>query len=174
MVETWLSTTGTEVWLVIVSSLAIYAAVIVAVRVNGLRSFSKMSSFDFAVTVATGSLIATVAATSTSLLNGLIALASIMGGQRLVASARRRLGAGRLVDNTPIVLMAGDRLIEEHLDRTRITPDDLRARLRQANIHRWSDVRAVVLETTGDISVLQGEALEPSLLEGVIGADLVE
>ena len=173
MIETWLATTWTEAGLVVLSSVAIYAAVIVTVRLNGLRSFSKMSSFDFAVTVATGSLIATVAATTTSLANGVVALAAIMGSQRLVAAARRRTGFERLVDNTPILLMAGDRMIEEHMMQARITPDDIRAHVRAANVLDWSDVRAVVLETTGDVSVMHGGELDPSILEGVIGAELV-
>jgi uncharacterized membrane protein YcaP (DUF421 family) len=171
VIEDWLSISMTEVWLVLLSSLIIYLAVILVVRLNGLRSFSKMSSFDFAVTVAIGSLLASVAATSTSLANGLIAVAAIILFQRLVAIARRNTGIEKVVDNQPTLLMLGggdDR--GEHAN-ARITPADLRAKLRAANVTDLSQVQAVVMETTGDVSVLSGTSLDPALLEGVIGVE---
>ncbi|HSJ36541.1 MAG TPA: YetF domain-containing protein [Acidimicrobiia bacterium] len=174
MIEDWLSTSATEVGLILLSSLIIYLAVILVVRLNGLRSFSKMSSFDFAVTVAIGSLVASVAATSTSLTNGIIAVAAIMLFQRLVAAARRNSGIEKVVDNQPILLMAGAEILTDNMRLSRITPGDLRAKLREAGITEWSQVRAVILETTGDVSVLSGESLDPSLLEGVIGVERLE
>ncbi|HLU31305.1 MAG TPA: YetF domain-containing protein [Acidimicrobiia bacterium] len=174
MIDDWLSTSATEVGLILLSSLVIYLAVILVVRLNGLRSFSKMSSFDFAVTVAIGSLVASVAATSTSLTNGIIAVAAIMLFQRLVAAARRNSGIEKVVDNQPILLMAGAEILTDNMRLTRLTPGDLRAKLREAGITEWSQIRAVILETTGDVSVLSGESLDPSLLEGVIGVERLE
>jgi hypothetical protein len=49
---------GTQLASAAIAALGIYLAVIVATRVSGLRSFTKMSAFDFAMTVAIGSLIA--------------------------------------------------------------------------------------------------------------------
>ena len=81
-------------------------------------------------------------------------------------------------DNEPIVLMAGDRILRDNLDKTRVTENDLWGKLREANVLDPSEVRAVVLETTGDISVLHGEAggqaLHPCLLRGVREADRLD
>jgi uncharacterized membrane protein YcaP (DUF421 family) len=170
--EAWLWTDWTQVWLVVVSALAIFAAVITYTRIAGLRSFSKMSSFDFASTVAVGSLMATVAITEASLANGLIGLATIYGAQLLVASLRRRTRVASAVDNTPVLLMAGDRLLEDNLRHARVTQSDVWAKLREANVTHLDQVLAVVLETTGDISVLHGPGpLEPALLEQVKGSE---
>ena len=49
----------------------------------------------------------------------------------------------------------------------RVEEDDLIAKLREANVCDLSDVRAVVLETTGDITVLHGSRLQERLLNGV-------
>lgn len=54
MASEWLTTSWTEAGLVVLSTLAIYVALIIVVRVNGLRSFSKMSGFGFATRIATG------------------------------------------------------------------------------------------------------------------------
>ncbi len=170
-----MATSWREAGLVVVSSVVIFIAVVGITRLNGLRTFSKMSSFDFSVTVATGSILATVAATSSSLTNGIIALATIIGAQRLVARLRRNSSLEQVVDNTPMLLMDGSRVLEANMAKARVTKADLRAKLREANALDLDSVRAVVLETTGDISVLHGGGhLDPSLLEGVIGAERLE
>lgn len=170
-VTDWFASSWSEAGAVVASTVAIFVVVILLTRIVGLRSFSKMSSFDFAVTVAIGSLIASVAATSISLTDGVVALVAIVAFQRVLAMARRRTAVETVVDNRPILLMAGEQMITEHMGDSRITPSDLRAKLREANVTEWSQVRAVVLETTGDVSVLTGDSLDPSLLEGVIGAE---
>ena len=172
MVEQWLSTSWTQVWLVVLSTVAIFAAVIGFTRLGGLRSFSKMSAFDFASTVAIGSTMATVAVTQTSLLNGVIGLATIYAMKLAVALARRQTPIERLVDNNPLLLMSGEQLLEDNLRRANVTKGDVWAKLREANVTRYDQILAVVLETTGDISVLHGEGpLEPGLLEGVEDSD---
>lgn len=175
MVAEWLGTSWQEVGLVVLSTLFVFIAVIVVVRLNGLRSFSKMSSFDFAVTVAVGSLIASVSIGSSSLVNGVVALVVIIGSQRVIALARRKSAIEKVIDNTPKLLMIGDRILEEHLAETRVTRADVRAKLREANVLNTANIKAVVLETTGDISVLHGDTdLNPKLLKGVIGAELLD
>ena len=159
------------------SALAVFAALVVLVRLVGLRSFSKMSSFDFALTIATGAVLASTLLTpSPPLVQGLVALAVLFGLQAAVAWGRRH-GLSAVVDNEPVVLMAGPDLIEENMRRARVTEADVRAKLREANVLRLSEVRAVVMETTGDISVLHGDpdgpALEAALLHGVRDADRV-
>lgn len=58
------------------------------------------------------------------------------------------------MDNSPLLLMDGPTVIEDNLRKARVTRGDLRSKLREANVTRLSQVRAVVFETTGDISVL--------------------
>lgn len=152
----------------VVAATAIYLFVIVATRVAGLRSFSKMSAFDFAMTVAIGSLVASAA-------SGQAALATVAAGvttlyllQAVVAQLRRSRALHGVVDNTPLLLMDGPRILDDNLDAARVTRDDLHAKLREANALTYDRIRAVVLETTGDISVLHGEGpVEPELLRGV-------
>jgi uncharacterized membrane protein YcaP (DUF421 family) len=172
MVELWMATTWTQVWLVVASTVAIFASVITFTRIAGLRSFSKMSAFDLASTVAVGSLMATVAITQASLLNGVVGLGTIYVVQIAVALLRRRTAIEKLVDNDPVLLMAGDRLLDDNLRHARMTKRDVWAKLREANVTRYDQILAVVLETTGDVSVLHGSGpLEPGLLDGVKDAE---
>lgn len=159
------------------SALAVFAVLIVLVRLAGLRSFSKMTSVDFAMTVAVGSIIAsTVLSPSSSLPVAAVGLASIFGVQFAIALLRKHTSwAGKVFDNKPVVLMADGRMLTENLRTTRVTENDVWAKLREANVLDPAEVRAVVLETTGDISVLHGDpagaALHPAVLRGVRDAD---
>lgn len=149
----------------------IYIAVIFLTRICGKRSFSKMSSFDFAMTVAVGSIIATtVLSSSVPLRDGLVGLTSIYVLQISVAFARRNKLVRRLVDNSPLLLMDGSKILEKNLKKARVTKGDLRSKLREANVTRLSQVKAVIFETTGDIAVLHEEdnsEIEPWIMEDV-------
>jgi uncharacterized membrane protein YcaP (DUF421 family) len=172
IISRWLGTSWTEIGVVVVSTFVIFAAVILATRIGGLRSFSKMSSFDFAMTVAVGSIIATTAVTEASLWAGVAGVAALYAMQVTVAVLRRRTGFEEAVDNTPVLLMIDGEFLQDAMRRSRVTESDLRGKLREANALNYGEVKAVVLETTGDISVLHGDSeLDPDLLRGVRGSE---
>ncbi len=77
--------------------------------------------------------------------------------QFAIGLGRRHHQISRVVDNQPLVLMAGQRMLSDNLLQARMTQDDVRAKLREANVYNYESIRAVVFETTGDISVLHGE-----------------
>ena len=140
----------------------IYVAVILFTRLAGKRSFSKMSSFDFAMTVAVGSLIATtVLSPSVTMLQGVVGLAAIYLLQISAAVLRRFNVFKQAIDNSPLLLMDGDKVLHENLKKARVAESDLRNKLRAANVIRLSQIKAVVFETTGDISVLHGDSETP-------------
>lgn len=167
-----LGSSWTVLGAVLVSTVAVYVAVIVLTRLAGVRSLAKMSSFDFAATVAVGSTVAATSLGSTPLANGLLVLALLYGLQYLVASLRRRDLLLGLTENAPILLVAGDRILEGNLRHARVSRAELYSKLRQAGVHQLSQVRAVVMETTGDMSVLRvGEPFDDELLHGIRGVE---
>lgn len=144
--------------------------VVLVVRVIGLRAFSKMTVFDFVVTVAIGSLLAGASQATSwpGYFQATLAMASLLGVQYAVARLRRASDQFEdFVQNSPVLLMRDGMFIEDALKQTRVAKSDLIAKLREANVLEFSSVRAVVLETTGDISVIHGEKLENQILDGV-------
>ncbi|WP_026914012.1 DUF421 domain-containing protein [Christiangramia portivictoriae] len=157
---------------IILTAVGIYIAVIIFTRIAGKRSFSKMSSFDFAMTVALGSMVATtVLSKSVSLWEGVVGIGAIYVLQLFVAILRRFQIVQNTVDNGPLMLMDGQTVLHENLKKARVTEADLRSKLREANVIRLKEVRAVVFEATGDISVLHtdkdNEELEDYLYKDV-------
>lgn len=153
------------------AALAVYLVTIFLTRISGKRSFAKMSSFDFAMTVAVGALIGTsILSPSVPVLNGIIGLASLYFLQHVVGFLRRYEAVDFLVTNKPVLLMKGPHVLKENLKKAHITENDLKARLRKANITSRDHILAVVFETSGEISVLHSgmEAeVEDWLMEGI-------
>jgi len=143
--------------------------VVFVVRVIGLRTFSKMTAVDFVATVATGSLLAGACQATTwpEFAQPTLAISALLGAQFVIAKLRQASdGFEEVVQNEPVILMRDGVIFDAALRDTRVARADLIAKLREANALRFLDVRAVVLETTGDISVLHGDTLEQEILEG--------
>jgi len=149
------NTSWETVMLISASAIGIYLAIILLTRIIGKRSFSKMSSFDFAMTVAVGSIVATtILSSSVKLIEGLVGLTMVYVLQISIALARRNKTVQNIVDNSPLLLMDGEKIISSNLRKARVTEGDLRSKLREANVTQLSQFKAVIFETTGDISVL--------------------
>jgi uncharacterized membrane protein YcaP (DUF421 family) len=155
MMNEWFKFSTDALFAIILTTVGIYLALVILTRISGKRSFSKMSSFDFALTVAIGSIMATVILSkSVSLQDGILALIVIYSIQMLIAFARRYQPIRKIMDNKPTLLMKDGKLIKGSLDKCKVTESDLKAKLREANVIQLSEVKAVVFESTGDISVL--------------------
>ena len=176
----WTAATPAELLMVVFSAAVTYGAILIYTRIAGLRSFSKMSASDFAMTVAVGSLFgSTISTANPTLLLGLAALGALYGGQWLLAYLRQRSSRfGKLVDNEPLLLMHGTTIYDDHLARANVSRNDLYGKLREANAHDFQQVLAVIFETTGDVTVLHAAdpeaTINEALLENVIGADRID
>jgi uncharacterized membrane protein YcaP (DUF421 family) len=144
--------------------------VVLLVRVNGLRSFSKMTNFDFVMTVAIGSLLAGASQSTDwiSFVQTILSMAMLFIVQFTTATIRKKSTTFEsFMQNQPALLMKDGVILHAALKATRVAETDLIAKLREANVLDLTQVRAVVLETTGDISVIHGDSCSDELLQGV-------
>ncbi|MEQ9094705.1 MAG: DUF421 domain-containing protein [Phycisphaerales bacterium] len=147
-----------------------YVAVVVFLRISGPRTLSKMNAFDFIVTIALGSTLATVLISKdVSLAQGVTALGLLITLQFVVtwSSARWRL-IKQAVTGEPVLLLFEGRMLSEAMKRTRVTTDEIRSALRTNGLAAFEQAHAVVLETDGSFSVVPtGERQGNSTLQGV-------
>ena len=141
---------------VLVVGICAYAGLVLILRVSGKRTLSKMNAFDFVVTVALGSTLATVLLSKdVALAEGMLALALLIALQWVVAwAAVRFTGWRRLIKSEPQLLAYRGELNHGALRSERITEDEVHAALRSSGIASVSQVEAVVLETDGTVSVI--------------------
>jgi uncharacterized membrane protein YcaP (DUF421 family) len=151
-----------------------YAGVVALLRLAGKRTLAKWNAFDLVVTVALGSSLATVLLSGrTSLAQGLVGFALLVGLQRLVAwLAVRHPGFRRWIKAEPRLLLRDGRFLHAALREERVTEAEVRAAVRASGYGRLEDVGAVVLETDGTVSVIgRDKAQGGSALAGVRGVD---
>ena len=144
---------------IIINSILIMASLILFIRLCGLKSFSKMTSFDFAVTIAIGSILAsTVVSKSVKLQHGILAIGSLFLLQYLSSYVRTRNSFfNSLINNTPMVLYRDGKFYDQNLKKCDLRKEDIYAKLREANAINIDNVKAVIFESTGDVSVLHGD-----------------
>ncbi len=149
-----------------------YLSLVIFLRITGKRTLSKMNAFDFIVTIALGSTLATVLLSKeVALAQGALAFAVLISMQFVITwlSVRARW-VRRLATGEPLLLMHCGEFLAAALRSARVTEDEVRAAIRSSGIGSLSGVRAVVLETDGSFSVvrLEGPA-DDSALSGVRG-----
>ena len=150
-----------------------YIALVMLLRVSGKRTLSKMSAFDFVVTVALGSTFATVLLSSeVSLLRGIVAMALLVGLQFTITWLAVRVGWWRkFVTGEPRLLLYDGAFIATAMKATRVTEDDVLAAVRLAGHADRRVIRAVILETDASFSVIAQDERGPTpsmpVIEGV-------
>jgi len=141
---------------IIVGSLA-YVAVIVLLRVSGKRTLSKWNAFDFVVTVAFGSTLATVLLSKdTSLLQGVLGFGLLIFLQlSLTWLAVRSPLIQQLIKSQPTLLLFKGEFQTIALRKERVTESEIYAAIRSKGVSSINEVEAVILETDGSFSVIQ-------------------
>lgn len=159
----WFLIDGQQVAGIVLSVLGFYGCLILFTRLVGLRSFSKLSSYDLAMTVGIGSILAsTVLSKSTSLLQGVLAIGMLFMLQALLSIMRRRFKPFKaLIDNQPIILMTNGEYLWDNLKEAKLSTNDIKQILRQNGIKSKSEIFAVIMETTADISVIKTSDISP-------------
>ena len=161
--QTWFSINWQQVVGIALSVIGFYFCLILFTRIVGLRSFSKLSSYDLAMTVGIGSILAsTVLSKSTSLLQGVFAIGILFTLQAVLSIIRRKFKPFKaLIDNQPIILMANGAYLYDNLKEAKLSENDIKQILRKNGIKSKSEVFAVIMETTADISVIKSSDTSP-------------
>jgi len=167
-VTDWFAIDITQILGISLSAIFIFLLLLLAIRLYGLRSFAKMSAYDFGVTIAIGSILgATIINKEPSLAQGFLAILVLLGCQNLFSIWRRKY-SNTYLENSPLLLMQGQDILHDNLSESQISEHDLYSKLREANVTNLKQVHAVVLEASGDISVLHStDNYDPSILLGV-------
>ncbi len=175
--QAWISIDWQQVVGIVFSVIAFYFCLILFTRIAGLRSFSKLSSYDLAMTIGIGSILAsTVLSETPSLLQGLLAVGMLFILQSLVSIIRRQVKPVKaLIDNQPIILMAHGEYFWDNLKEANLSTNDIKQILRKNGVKSKTEVFAVIMETTADMSVIKNNDAVPdwSLFEDIRDNELL-
>ena len=134
-----------------------YCAMIFLLRSSGKRTLSKMNAFDFIVTIALGSALANVSLNKTvPLLDGVLAFFLLIFLQYLLTYLSVKTDhVKNLITSSPSLLLYKGEILKDVVKKERITKEELYLAARQNGCSSFGEIDAIILETTGDFTVIK-------------------
>ena len=143
-------------WELIVRSVAIYLAMVVALRVFGKREIGQFTLFDLVLVLLIANAVQpAMTGPDSSLAGGVLIILTLVLTNRAVAEARRRLPFLRgVLESTPTTIARDGSWLPEAVDHEGLDAEDLDTSLREHGIASVADVALAMLEPDGSISVV--------------------
>ena len=143
-------------WTFVLRATAIYALVMVLIRVSGKRAVGQFTPFDLVMLILVGNAVQNGINGGDNSLTGAAIMATTLialnYGVAFLTSRSRR--AERIIEGEPVVLARDGKLFEGVLRRELVSRDDFRESLRMNGIDDVAKVELALLETNGSISVV--------------------
>ena len=143
-------------WDITLRTLVAYVALLAGLRLFGRRQLGQMTPFDLVVILLIANALQNaMVGPDTSLVGGLLAAATLLVANRLVAVARRRLPwFERAAEGEPLLLVSEGKVLTQRLAREGIEVADLEQAAREHGIADLGQVEAAVLEVDGTMSII--------------------
>ena len=136
-----------------------YFTALVALRLGERRTLAQWTIIDFATAVAMGAIIGrTAVAGNQSYITGAIAVAALVAVHRVVSALRFTRPVAKLVDHRVRVLVDNGVVRDRELRKCAITHADLYAHLRSQGYLSLDQIKFVLYETKGDLTVVPADA----------------
>jgi uncharacterized membrane protein YcaP (DUF421 family) len=141
----------------IVRCVIVYLFLLVVFRVMGKRQLGQMTAFDLIVLLIISELVQNaMIGDDDSVTGGLISVTTLVCVNAAVAWATYRFKtAERLVEHAPTILVRHGRVLWDNVRREHMTPAEFRSALRRNGVVSLHQVRFVLLEEDGHLSVIR-------------------
>jgi len=143
---------------VIVRTTIIFLVAFIVIRIRGRKQLAQLTLFDILIVIALGSAVGDVMIYSeevVSLLRSIIAIGTLAILIHLVefVACRAPKKITRIIYGDSTIIIKDGKLIKKNFEKTNLTEDQLRAKLREKNIQYYSEAKIVRLEPDGELSV---------------------
>ena len=154
---------GVHVLLIIaLRTAAIYAVVLLGVRLSGKREVGQMTPFDLTLLLLISNAVQNaMTGPDTSLLGGVMAAGTLLVLNYFVADlsgVNRRFR--KLIEGQPSLLIHDGQIMTVHMAKEHVSMDELERALREHGIASYHDVALAVLEVDGSISCLKYDEIK--------------
>ncbi len=137
-------------------TIAVYAFLLVGLRLAGKREMSQLNSFDLVVLLLLSNTVQNaIIGNDNSLLGGLLGAGFLIVLNAVVVRLLFHFGKLDTIEGAPQTLIRNGRLVHKHLERELITVSELEAAARRQGIDSLAHVRECRLETGGALSFIQ-------------------
>ena len=140
----------------------LYATAIVGLRLGKRRILAELSPFDFVAAVAIGAIVGRIpSASDADYLSGAVTLIAVLFAHALVSHLRHYSSVARLVDQSPRILVANGKILQDGLRQSGLSRADVESLLRQHGVHKVGEVEYLIFEDGGKVSVVADGAKAP-------------
>ena len=141
---------------VAVATIIAFITLFIFVRISGKRTLAKFNAFDFVVTVALGSTLSYMMLAMVSIVEGSVVLMLTILLQYIFAwTARSSKKIERLINAVPSLIFYEGKFISKAMAKESITEAEIFSMIRSSGIENVEEVKAVVMEVNGQITVVR-------------------
>lgn len=143
--------------IIFIRSILLYIIVLIVMRLMGKREIGQLQPFELAISIMIADLASTpMADTGIPLTNGIIPILALLVMHLVISILNiKSIKARQILCGKPSILIYRGKINEKNLKKERFTVNELEERLRGNNIVNIGDVEYAILETSGQITVIQ-------------------
>ena len=148
---------GVLVLITFFRSIILYVLVLIVMRFMGKREIGQMQPFELAISIMIADL-STIPMTETGIpiFNGIIPILGLLLMHLTISIINMKsLKAREVLCGKPSILIYRGKINEKALVKERFTINELQERLRGNNVVNLGDVEYAILETSGQVTVIQ-------------------
>ena len=138
-------------------SIVLYIIVLIVMRLMGKREIGQLQPFELAISIMIADLASTpMADAGIPISNGIIPILALLVMHLIISMLNiKSIRAREILCGKPSILIYRGRIDEKMLRKERFTINELEERLRGNNVVNIGDVEYAILETSGQITVIQ-------------------
>ena len=135
----------------------IYLLVLIVMRIMGKREIGQMQPFELVIAI----LIADLASVPMSdigipITNGIVPILALLLIQLIISLVNlKSMKLREIMCGIPAILIFRGKIDEKVLKKEKLTVNELQEKLRQNNVFNIGDVEYAILETSGQVTVIQ-------------------
>lgn len=143
--------------IVFLRSIVLYIIVLIVMRLMGKREIGQLQPFELAIAIMIADLAAVpMAETGIPISNGIIPILGLLVMHLIISFLNlKSMKIREILCGKPAILIYRGKIDEKVLKKERFTLNELQERLRSSNVVNLGDVEYAILETSGQVTVIQ-------------------
>ena len=140
-----------------IRSILIYIFVLIVMRLMGKREIGQLQPFELVISIMIADL-ASIPMTDTGIpiTNGIVSILGLLVMHLIISIINiKSIKAREIICGKPRILIYRGKIDEKALKKERFTINELQERLRGNNVVNLGDVEYAILETNGQVTVIQ-------------------
>ncbi len=140
-----------------IRSILIYIVVLIVMRLMGKREIGQLQPFELVISIMIADLAVTpISNSGIPITNGIMPILGLLVMNLLISIGNMKsLKIRQLISGKPSILIYRGKIDEKVMRKERFTINELQERLRDKNVMNLGDVEYAILETGGQINVIQ-------------------